>query len=227
MKRWILTIFLFLLLGAIVNVAVAWTLALVQRSRVVIYGTTIRYIPKDALREPCWNADVHHRPGACYIEGFAWNEVPADDEEDRPGWSITATRPTDRDVAQRVAIEEYARGWPMLSHYCRWSCTRNSPYVLERGLWVPGLAKRRCGNEGRVVPLAVIWPGFVVNTLFYAAVLWLLIPGPFVLRRMIRRKHGRCPKCGYDLRGQPPEVGAAPGKACPECGWNRPPEVTA
>jgi hypothetical protein len=59
-----------------------------------------------------------------------------------------------------------------------------------------------------------LWSGFVFNTLFYAIILWLLIPGPFVLRRLIRIKRGRCPKCGYDLRG-------APSGGCPECGWNR------
>ncbi|MDY7109254.1 MAG: hypothetical protein SYC29_11525, partial [Planctomycetota bacterium] len=67
----------------------------------------------------------------------------------------------------------------------------------------------------RVLPLRPMWPGFLINTLFYAAVLWLLIPGPFMLRRLIRRRRGRCVKCGYDLRG------ALPGAGCPECGWER------
>ena len=57
--------------------------------------------------------------------------------------------------------------------------------------------------------LRPIWPGFAVNTLFYAAVLWLLIPGPFVLRRFIRVKHGLCPKCAYPM---------AESSVCTECG---------
>ena len=72
----------------------------------------------------------------------------------------------------------------------------------------------------RVVPISPIFLGFLVNTLFYAAILWLLIPGPFVLRRLIRMKRGRCPKCGYDFRGKH-------DAGCPECGWNRQPEATA
>ena len=72
-----------------------------------------------------------------------------------------------------------------------------------------------------MLPVVPLWPGFAVNTLFYAIILWLLIPGPFVLRRVIRLKRGRCPKCGYDLRGQLPGAGSG----CPECGWNRPPET--
>jgi len=63
----------------------------------------------------------------------------------------------------------------------------------------------------RRVPLTPIWPGFAINTVFYAAILSL----PFIAfgrirhRRRIRR--GLCPKCGYDLRGRSHAV-------CPECG---------
>ena len=35
------------------------------------------------------------------------------------------------------------------------------------------------------IPLSPLWPGFAVNTLFYAGVLWMLLAGPFALRRMI------------------------------------------
>ena len=54
----------------------------------------------------------------------------------------------------------------------------------------------------------------VVNTLFYAAIWFGLF---FVMgrtRRFIRTRRGRCPRCGYDLRGE-----FADG--CPECGWGR------
>ncbi len=54
-----------------------------------------------------------------------------------------------------------------------------------------------------------LWLGFAVNTLFYSVVLWLLIPGPFALRRFIRVKRGLCPACAYPT-GQ--------SDACSECG---------
>ena len=66
----------------------------------------------------------------------------------------------------------------------------------------------------RSLPLQPLWPGFAVNTIFYAAILWLLTLGPFTARRMIRRKRGHCIKCGYDLRGDV-------SSGCPECGWQR------
>ncbi len=62
-----------------------------------------------------------------------------------------------------------------------------------------------------MLPLAITVPGFAANTLFYAAVLWLLFAAPFATRRLIRRKRGHCIKCGYDIRH-------ADHDACPECG---------
>jgi hypothetical protein len=44
------------------------------------------------------------------------------------------------------------------------------------------------GPDLRVMPLQRIWPGFAINTIFYAAILWLLfaVPG-FVCRRLVIR----------------------------------------
>ncbi len=56
--------------------------------------------------------------------------------------------------------------------------------------------------------------------MFYAALLWLLVFGPFTARRFIRRKRGRCINCGYDLRG---DFSAG----CSECGWRREAVVAA
>ena len=62
-----------------------------------------------------------------------------------------------------------------------------------------------------IFPYGPLFLGFMANTLFYTAILWLLISGPFALRRVIRHKRGLCVKCAYDLRGVDHE-------ACPECG---------
>ncbi len=65
----------------------------------------------------------------------------------------------------------------------------------------------------RVLPLGMIWPGFAVNTLLYAAVLWLLVPGPFALRRFLRVRRGLCPKCAYPM---------GESSVCTECGRELP-----
>ena len=63
--------------------------------------------------------------------------------------------------------------------------------------------------EPGMLPLRPIWPGFAVNTLIYAAVLWLLIFSRFALRRFIRQRRGLCPACAYP-RGE--------SHVCSECG---------
>jgi len=61
-----------------------------------------------------------------------------------------------------------------------------------------------------------IFPGFIINTLFYAAIWFGIFFGVATLRRFIRKKRRRCVKCSYDLRGAPGD-----DKGCPECGWGR------
>jgi len=78
----------------------------------------------------------------------------------------------------------------------------------------PTLGQRNEDSSGwEFLPAHPIWPGFAINTVFYALVLWLLLAAPFALRRRRRIKRGLCPKCAYDLRGR----GGSSG-ACAECG---------
>ena len=63
----------------------------------------------------------------------------------------------------------------------------------------------RFDRHVRVLPLRPFWPGFVVNTIFYAALLWL----PFALRRFVRLRRGLCPKCAYPI---------GESSVCTECG---------
>ena len=65
--------------------------------------------------------------------------------------------------------------------------------------------------------LQPMWPGFAINTFFYAAIVWVLWSSPFTARRMVRRKRGRCINCGYDLRGTS-GVNSGGGGVCSECG---------
>jgi hypothetical protein len=51
--------------------------------------------------------------------------------------------------------------------------------------------------------------GWVVNTIFYAVLLWPVAFGPIALRRLLRRRRGQCAACGYP-RGQ--------AAVCSECG---------
>ena len=154
-KRRLLTIAIFLLAGAVVNVAVAWGM-------VAFVHPYLRPLP------------VFHLESAKITFGGG------------------------QSVVQFVVIA----GWPL-------TC---SSYEYRSYGGVGSIAGGlKLDGWPRALPLRPVWPGFAINTLFYAAILWLIIPGPFVLRRLIRRRRGLCPACGYDLRH-------AEHEACPECG---------
>lgn len=102
-------------------------------------------------------------------------------------------------------------GWPFRflraqSHF------RNGQWISDR--WLFPLVPRTdvLGYEwGPELPLRPLWPGFLANTTFYAATWFVLLTGPGILRRYVRRRRGRCLTCGYDLSH-------ADHEACPECG---------
>ncbi len=88
-----------------------------------------------------------------------------------------------------------------------WSIERTDPFPELPGRQVP-----------YAIPLYPIWTGFAVNTVFYAAILSLLIAGLFALRGFIRTRRGLCPKCGYPM---------GESAVCTECGKALPNRVGA
>jgi hypothetical protein len=101
--------------------------------------------------------------------------------------------------------------------------------ALDRSGW-PRRSMAWASNEDALLPTKLAWPGFAINTVFYAAVLWMLFAAPFALRRWRRIRRGLCSKCGYDLRGGMSGGGgggaggvgggrgAGERAVCPECG---------
>ncbi len=77
-------------------------------------------------------------------------------------------------------------GWPMLSlEYRRWKVP-----VTQVGETVQGLLmvpKILPGMQDPYVPLRPIAIGFALNTVLYATGIWIVVIGPFALRRLIRR----------------------------------------
>jgi hypothetical protein len=225
MRRRVLTILLFLLLlllGAIVNVAVAWGCAAfcrLERPYPTELEPHLFSSSQPSSQALIWlksgdpdQTVISQRLIAFGTESVTW--------QTRVGSSIPPF------------VDEVRSGWPVLSLRGEFWCGKRD----WAGWWhgrqndadqSHGLIQIGGGNvdpkEQRRIPLFPIWRGFAFNTLFYTAILWLLIAGPFVLRRLIRRRRGRCPRCGYDLRGATPGAGGG----CPECGWNRQPEATA
>ncbi len=103
------------------------------------------------------------------------------------------------DVGQPL-MEVIEAGWPMASLVKTAVDDPRDASIRYRGLFVRGRWP---------LPRDLLWPGFAINTVFYAVILWLLFAGPFALRRQRRIRRGLCPKCAYP-------VGTS--EVCTECG---------
>ena len=197
MRRRLTKLVVFLLLGAIVNVAVAWGCAM----RDPWYNREARLATEDDTR--WWHAHV---------------------PEDFPAtpWKVAENRAFG--VSKTMMLEQFDSQLETLPNLMVTRRRAGLPMpALEGSIWsdfrkgqvrkinrhlMEGL------NDRPQVPLFPLWPGFAINTIFYAAILWFLTLGPGTARRMIRRKRRHCIKCGYDLSG-------AEHEACPECGLGR------
>ena len=186
MKHRLLKLGVFLLLGTIVNVAVAW----IAKSRTL--GTEWqnqgRRLLERAERDALFN---------CAPPGF-----------DQPPHVILAQcsffgmhRDTfigSWDFSIDIVASFLRCGWPIESMCCEdWCITGPNGSVNQM----------RLGS--RFFPTGILWPGFAINTIFYAAVVWLLFFAPFQFRRYRRIKRGLCPACAYP-------VGSS--AVCTECG---------
>jgi hypothetical protein len=183
-KRRLVLILLLLVAGAIVNIAVAWTCALRPDPSV---GRV------KSVSDLAWPEGVSE----------AWQPPPTHyGEQVRFGRSRVTWMGMDNDGLR--VLTRIGCGWPLVAM----RCSRGS----DGGplFWVDAMEINAAGLSAAWagVPLRPVWPGFAVNTLFYAAILWLPF-GAFALRRRRRIKRGLCPKCAYP-------VGTS--DKCTECG---------
>jgi hypothetical protein len=222
---------MFLLLGAIVNVAVAW--GCVHAS----HPTSLTTV--DEVREYL-GIQRREAPTACEarpLGQFGW--VPRNNTH-LDEYHVIATERKHVGCVHRHLSEEWSfaqgkfatyypsypsavaimssvrAGWPVKSmHGEVWS-------VFDGRTGAPGTRRDGIIEFPRTVnmvngsryfpvqcPLDPIWPGFAINTLFYAGLLWLLFAAPFALRRRRRMKRGLCPVCAYPV---------GESEVCTECG---------
>ncbi len=191
MKRRLLIIAIFLLAGAVVNVAVAWGCARWPRSAIWI-GDDEDLPVLPSSRDVGW-----------------WNKhlVPLFDADIEDRWDsrdlgigMRVFFGTDSNQ-RRVCASHVLSGWPARS--------------MSGEAWDAGQLPKW---SNRRIPLRPIWPGFAINTIFYATLLYLLIFGPFALRRFLRLRRGLCPKCAYPM---------GESAVCTECGGSLPKRARA
>ena len=215
MKRRILKLCLFLLLGALINIALAWTCVLNPWSVKERSGG-----PLDLKQQVQWWHTVAPRDMSEPTQ-VDRSHIPGVEQDTLSGES----RPSADQPPGTMLIEQTLRmraGLPLRSlhgdyfSYVRVSSDNMIANRFDWLLWPPAvLVSKKIEYQRPMLPLAPLWPGFAINTILYAGFVWLLCMIPGALRRRRRIKRGLCPKCGYDLRGQP-----ADQQPCPECGWS-------
>lgn len=170
-----------------------------------------------------WFPLVGQRQQPASAEATPWPEpVPE-------SWPVRATTEFNRSSAvlsERIwigffrgrscGVTRLRSGWPCYALRCQiWHWDGPELAVAGRLNLMPTPAWRapqivpRAGASEGWLSLAPIWRGFVVNTTFYGAAVWLTGVGVVAARRRFRLRRGLCPLCAYNLSGI--------ASMCPEC----------
>jgi len=212
MRRGTTVLLVPLLLGVVINTAIAWGLVLRLG---VPTSQPRRWHEGGAENSFVWRVAVPaHWPAAANSwSQVEWWNCRMDDQ--------MVTQEENRAVSHHVYGGHWVRviawGWPRASLGVVW--LREEPITMDAegmprreggvrgGLPIPSQLQR--GPWAARLPVMPIWPGFVANTLLYGAIAGAVLFGPGAARRMLRRRRGHCLKCGYELAGL---------AMCPECG---------
>lgn len=217
MRTWVRRILVFLLLGAIVNVAVAWGCVLFASRRKPVEvsrgfsGTPVTLM---TLGEPHVGVEVLSCDGVEQeLPMLVWNERVG-------GWTEYQGDIRSDDWARTIPATRTRAGWPCLAlegwqaHSFGWLSLspEQRPHAGDQthcglalndgsDLWLP---RRRW-----ILPLRPVIRGFAVNSLVYGSILLAVGLTRVAVRASMRKRHGLCPACAYP-RGSSP--------VCTECG---------
>jgi len=187
---------------------------------------------------------THGRSAEYVVESFFGPRTLDADNEHRdiaPGWCLRTLEQAF--LTQRSILDGYRStlpdfkpdqffgtiiikgfGWPTISaagHSQRILFVGSNQGMQDTfqtaGYKLSGSLRSLLHTQETTLAISPVWPGFAINTLFYAIL--FAIPAPLVLwlTRRRRRRLGHCVKCNYNL------AGLADGAACPECGTSRQP----
>jgi hypothetical protein len=218
-RRIITRVIVLLLLGAIANVAIAWCCA-----RTMDAPGADKHLTKEPGILVRMDSVGGHRLFVTWGHG-CFGAPPSDTDGVAnvvPSWLLKRTtypHATDQRIWDELTVEYRsamydARGWPMLAlwGWLDWPGAFATDYnSYPHGLFKMNDQPWLVFDQGRCFPTIPLWPGFAINTVFYAAILSVLWIAPGPIRQFIRMKRHRCAACGY-------QIAKGVGPVCSECG---------
>ena len=211
MKRWPLRITICLILGVVTTVGVAWGCAVWAPVPIFIISFGTRTHSTNCE----WSVRMNRTAGGLRVVSHAsnssWNSFQSPHKKEVPSWSVATTDPSIAECEEGVLVTEDAYGWP--SPTMRYRVRESGPSPSAQVEWGLSIGQDQWGPI-HILPLRPITGSFLGSVVTFAAVWFGLLFAPGMARRFIRTRRGRCPRCGYDLRGEFKD-------GCSECGWGR------
>jgi hypothetical protein len=154
--------------------------------------------------------------GFTFMGGVSWSGSASSHSGFQLNGGDRSFEPTCLTLAPEIEIiAARSCGWPL-------RCLESRASRSARG-WSSSWQLHLAGPEplsgsvfAATLPLRPLWPGILLDSLAFTAAWASLLATPAALRWIrtaIRsRRKGRCPNCGYDLKG-------LPGPTCPNAEW--------
>ena len=201
------------IVGAAINIAVCWGIALVQSPRspsksqaVPLDEAQLTWEKSTARVWESLDEPVGERGRGC---GRRW-QVVMKPLRATPSIRDATIKPTDE---FGVLIEsQYGWPWPALRSGATLRLGPQSLIAIEHGRWIGTQDELLRHHDLRALAWGPMWPGLAANSGVFALAAMVLLWIPVARRRRRRRLSGQCVRCGYDLRS------CGGHTKCPECG---------
>lgn len=204
MRRFFLKLLLFTLVGAAVNIAIAWGSHWIRPQTNMASSSTLPALYSDQQIQAMTRQEVED----------AWAQISRERHHARSD-HVRSERlkhefETAKDhvlflMGRTTRTESFVCGWPFRSFTC--TATANSTGAttgpVDQGL------RLSISNVTLIVPHGPMWRGLLLNTIFYALVSWFIVIIAGSLRRRLRTRRNLCPACAYPVGNN---------SICTECG---------
>lgn len=198
MRRTVVQLVVYLLLGVLINLTIAWGCAILLPGE----GDWPTYEGSWASGEKAEEylrrtlGKIHHIP----------EDYPASSSSERGfGWTRSQA-----DVGHVYGGGMVSAGWPLRT-------LRGAVFVVGGPTGsedvVHALLLPAGASERTLFPLHPLWLGMITNSLLYAGIPWFCARRATACRKSLRLRRGLCPGCGYAI---------GESLTCSECGVELP-----